>query len=192
MRDKSNFKSVITTGIILFLITGIAALILGFVNDVTAPMIKKNEEAKQSAAMTAVMPEAESFKRVESGYAKNEKVADVFGAVIGEETIGYAVIVEPNGYGGAISMVVGVTKDGVVTGVDITSQSETAGLGANCTKDEFRNQFKGKTEGITVVKNGAKDNQIDAMTSATVTSKAVTEGVNLAIETVKSIEGGNE
>ena len=78
MRDKSNFKSVATTGVILFLITGIAALILAFVNNVTAPMIKKNEEAKQSAAMMAVMPEADRFNKVEKAYEKNEKVINDF------------------------------------------------------------------------------------------------------------------
>lgn len=67
----------------------------------------------------------------------------------------------------------------------ITSQSETAGLGANCTKDEFKDSFKGKSAEITVVKNGAKNNQIDALTSATITSKAVTRGVNAAIEAAK-------
>ena len=87
-------------------------------------------------------------------------------------------------------MIVGVDNDLKVTGVEIISQSETAGLGAKCTEDGFKAQFVGKTENIAVTKNGAKDNEIDAITSATITSKAVTKGVNDAISVVKEAKEG--
>lgn len=192
MRDEIDVRAIAKTGLILFLITGIAALILAVVNNVTKPIISENEIQKQELAMKKVMPEAEAFKEIDKKYEENDKVSQIYAAEKDGDVIGYAVIAEPNGYGGAISMVVGVSKDGFVTGVDITSQSETAGLGANCTKDEFKNQFIGKSEGITVVKNNAEGNKIDAMTSATITSKAVTDGVNMAIDAVKEIEGRNE
>ena len=191
MRKKTKSPGIIKTGIVLFLITGIAALILASVNNVTAPMIAANETEKQMTAMTKVLPEAGNFEELTDA-VKSEDVLGIYAAKNGDETVGYAVLVESMGYGGAISMVVGVDLDGKITGIDITNQSETPGLGANCAKDEFKNQFVGKTSEITVAKNNAKENQIDAITSATITSKAVTKGVNIAVEAVKNIEGGNE
>lgn len=191
MHKKTKSPGIIKTGIILFLITGIAALILASVNSVTAPMITANETEKQMTAMTTVLPEADKFEELTEDI-KSENVLGIYAGKKDKKTVGYAVLVESMGYGGAISMVVGVDKDNKITGIDITSQSETPGLGANCSNEEFKNQFIGKTSEITVVKNNAKDNQIDAITSATITSKAVTNGVNIAVEAVKSIEGGNK
>lgn len=188
MLKKSDILGIVKTGIILFIITGVAAFILAAVNNVTAPVIAENNEKNQAAAMKKVMPEAEDFKK-EENYPEDEIVSQAYSALKGSEVIGYAVIAEPIGYGGGIAMVVGVDTEGKVTGVDITSQSETAGLGANCTKDEFKDQFTGKSAGIEVVKSGAKDNEIDAITSATITSKAVAEGVNAAIEAAEKLSG---
>ena len=75
-----------------------------------------------------------------------------------------------------------VDKDGKVTGVNILSHSETAGLGANAVKESFRDQFVGLVKGITVSKDKPGENSIDALTGATVTSRAVTKAVNAAIE----------
>ena len=191
MRKKTKSSGIIKTGIVLFLITGIAALILASVNNITAPMIAANETEKQMTAMTTVLPDAEKFDEL-TDVVKIDGVFGIYAGKNGDETVGYAVLVESMGYGGAISMVVGVDMEEKITGVDITNQSETPGLGANCAKDEFKNQFVGKTSEITVAKNNAKENQIDAITSATITSKAVTKGVNIAVEAVKNIEGGNE
>ena len=79
-------------------------------------------------------------------------------------------------------MAKGVDKDGKVTGVNILSHSETAGLGANAVKESFRDQFVGLVKGITVSKDKPGENSIDALTGATVTSRAVTKAVNAAIE----------
>ncbi len=182
--QKKDIFEIIKIGLILFLITAVSAGALAAVNTLTAPVISANAEKKRNEAMSKVMPEASSFERLE--YPSKSSVTEVYTG--GEDR--YVVLCEPNGYGGAISLVVGVNADGTVSGVDITGQSETAGLGANCTKDEFKNQFIGKTSGITVVKRDAKDNQIDAMSSATITSKAVTKGVNDALLAVLEIKNG--
>ena len=76
----------------------------------------------------------------------------------------------------------GVDINGKVTGVNILSHAETAGLGAKAAEDSFRNQFIGLIEGITVSKGEGGENSIDAITGATITSKAVTQAVNAAIE----------
>ncbi len=189
MLHKSDSKEIIKVGLILFAITAIAALVLALMNSVTAPIIQANEEEKQQLAMQKVLPEATSFG---AENLRTDSMDAIVTAVYKAEDAGYAVMVSTNGYGGAISMAVGVDRTGTVTGVDIISQSETAGLGSNCTKDEFKNQFIGKKAGIGVSKSGAKENEIDAISSATITSKAVATGVNAAIDAAEQLEkGGN-
>lgn len=187
---KNDILSVIKVGITLCLITAISALILAVVNSYTAPVIAENTLKKQEKAMIKVVPLANNFSEIEFK-SKEKIVKDIYeGTNETGEVTGYAVMVSPNGYGGEISMAVGVDNELKVTGVDIISQSETAGLGAKCTKKEFKDQFIGKTENIEVSKKGAKDNEIDAISSATITSQAVTTGVNSAINSVKEIKEG--
>ena len=100
----------------------------------------------------------------------------------------YAVEVSPNGFGGAISMMVGIT-DGKVTGISIISHAETPGLGAVASANTdkgtaFRDQFQGLINGITI---GDGENQIDALTGATITSQAIVDGVNAALEYVAKL-----
>ena len=100
------------------------------------------------------------------------------------ETLGYAVnVTTSEGYGGDITFSMGVQLDGTLNGISILSISETAGLGMNATKDEFKNQFSDKNaEAFEVTKAGASaDNEINAISGATITSKAVTGGVNAGI-----------
>jgi electron transport complex protein RnfG len=102
---------------------------------------------------------------------------------------GYAVEVAPSGFGGAITMMVGVSVDGKVLGISIISHAETPGLGAvsaaNTDKGvSFREQFQGLIAGITI---GDGENQIDALSGATITSKAIVEGVNAALECIKNL-----
>lgn len=186
MIEKKDRLEILRVGLILFAITAVSAFILAFVNSFTAPVIAANNKKAQEAAMKAVLPDGNNFEKVEFNPEENSIVSEIYSA--GEA--GVVVMVNPKGYGGEISMAVGVDPEYKVTGVEIISQSETAGLGANCTKDSFKEQFTGKTGDIQVVKTGAKDNQIDAISSATITSKAVTKGVNEAIATVKSMRGG--
>ena len=136
--------------------------------------------------MKKVLQDAESFESAEFQSVDGNSATELY--LAGDA--GAVIKVSPSGYGGKIDMVVGVDKDLKVTGVEIISQSETAGLGSNCTNDSFKAQYVGKTAGINVVKNGAKDNEIDAISSATVTSKAVTKGVNDAISIAESMMGG--
>lgn len=177
--NGKDIKEIIKVGLILFLITAVSAGALAYINSITAPIIAKNAEEKQNVAMQKVLPNATEFSEIKDLNIENDSsVVALYDA--GDE--GVVVLCEPKGYGGAISLVVGIDKEGTVSGIDITKQSETAGLGANCSKDEFKEQYKGKTAGIGVSKNGAKDNEIDAISSATITSKAVTKGVNDALE----------
>ncbi len=188
MLKKSDIPNIIKTAVILFLITGIAALILAVVNNFTAPIIAENSAKKQAAAMQNVLKDAEFSEGNLAENVDDPDISEIYKAQKDGSAAGYVVMVNPNGYNGAISMVVGIDAEGKVSGIDIISQSETAGLGANCVKDEFKDQFVGKSGEISVVKNDPKDNEIDAITSATITSKAVTSGVNKALAAAEKLE----
>ena len=108
---------------------------------------------------------------------------------------GYVITTEAKGYGGTIEVMTGITADGSVSGVVLLSQNETPGLGANATKESFTEQYQQAVpeSGFEVIKSGAAaDGQIQAMTGATITSRAVTDAVNLAVEKYQTLEkGGN-
>ena len=178
-----DIKEILKIGVILCLITSVSAGILAAVNSATAPIIANNDEKKRNEAMRTVLPDATDFE--ELTYSDGDSSVT---AVYDAGDAGYVVLCEPKGYGGAISLVVGIDGDKSVHAMDITGQSETPGLGANCVREDFKAQFAGKKNGIAVVKRNAKDNEIDALSSATITSKAVTKGVNNALAAVESID----
>ena len=193
MLNKKDLANIISVGLKLFLITAISACVLAVVNNITAPIIEKNTIEKQEIAMKSVISNAVRFENADmSALALVElqcAVTGIYNAVDSQDnTIGYAVMVSTGGYGGEILLTVGIDNDLKVTGVDVISHSETPGLGENCTKPQFKEQFIGKEIGVEVVKNGAGGNQVDAISSATITSKAVTNGVNTAITAVKLIK----
>ncbi|MFR2465176.1 MAG: FMN-binding protein, partial [Clostridia bacterium] len=100
------------------------------------------------------------------------------------ENGGVAMKVMGTGYGGDMEMAVGIDADGNVTGVSIISHGETPGLGAKATEADFIDQYSGKNakETLTVVKGDAAENEISAISGATITSRGVTEGVNEALQ----------
>ena len=176
-RSISTGAYVFRLTLTLFLITTIVAGLLGLVNYVTADTIAEQIAQKAENAMRQVL-EADGYEPLD--VPEDSAVTAAYRA--GDK--GYVVRVAPNGFGGAIDMMVGVDVSGAVTGVAIVSQSETASLGANCTREDFRAQFTGKTGTLSVSKDGGK---IEALTGATVTSRAVTEGVNTALEFVQEV-----
>ena len=172
-------KEIIRVGFILFVITAISALLLAFANDITAPIIEKNNKIKTENSMKTLIPEADEFQEQGNAYI----------AKAGGETVGVCIISEGLGYGGTVQVMVGIDKAGKVAGVDILSHSETPGLGANADKPEFTNQFTGKTGNIKVTKGGSGENEINAISGATVTSNAVTGAVNEALSIAEEILG---
>ena len=195
-KSKSSF---LKNCVALLVITLVAGLALSAVNEITKEPIAKAEETARLEAYETVFPNAE-FETpqdldalLEGGQAAIDS-AGLTGCTVSDilyandangERIGYVVAaVSPNGYGGDISVAVGIdSKTNTVTGFSVLSNSETAGLGARCTEDEFVSQFMGKdATSIEYVKGGgATGNQIDAISGATVTTNAVTEAVNSAL-----------
>ena len=179
-------KHILRLSLSLLIISTVAALILAVVNTLTATPIAEYAAAKRQQAMESVMPGATVFSEL---YAEDETIIGITGAYNGTQFKGYCVEVSPNGFGGPIRMMVGVDYGGAVTGTVILEHSETAGLGAKAKEPEFLNQYIDMSGTITVT-NGS--NAIDAITGATITSKAVTNGINTALEAVLNYneEGG--
>lgn len=183
--SKGNIKeSVFWPGIVLGLIALIVGLMLSVANYFTKDIIAASKEKEIAEALTQVLPSAENFEELSAESAAANVTALYSGKDAAGEVVGYCAKAEPNGYGGPIVMMVGVAKDGSVQGVIITESEETAGLGALASKEEFRSQYIGLTESAKVNKDGG---EIEAISGATITSRAVTDGVNAALETVQPL-----
>jgi electron transport complex protein RnfG len=177
-KKTSNGAYYARLAVTLFLITAIVAALLGAVNAVTADKIAEIKEEKTAAALQEVLPSSGYDEIAYNG--TQSLVSTVYAAADG----GYVVEVLPSGFGGEIDMVVGVDETGVVTGVSIIDMSETSGLGANASREDFRSQFAGESGTVTVTKDGGT---IDALTGATVTSRAVCRGVSAAVAAVAEL-----
>ena len=169
-------KYILRLTLTLFLITAVVAGLLGLVNYLTEDRIDELTRQKAEAAMQEVFP-AGNYEEIPA------EGGDITAAYRADDA-GYVVRVSVNGFGGAIDMMVGVDNAGTVTGVSIISHGETASLGANCTREDFRAKFVGASDTLAVSKDGGS---IDALTGATVTSRAVVSGVNLALDFVKEV-----
>lgn len=173
---------------ILFAISGVMALILGCTNFLTAETVKARAAATQQQAIAKVLP-AEAYEQQQVVLA--QQTYDYTIAKTGGRIVGYAFTVSNNGYGGAVETVIGLDSSGKITGVEVSDVSgETPGLGQNAAADSFKNQFVGKSSALTVVKSGANSQQINSVTGATVTSKAVTENVNTAFKLFQLVKEG--
>lgn len=172
-------KYILRLTLTLLLITAVVAGLLAFVNELTAGKIDELTRQKAEQAMREVLP-AQNYTPLDA--ALPQGVTEAYRA----GDAGYVVRVAPNGFGGAIDLMVGVKADGTVNGVAVIAHSETASLGANCTREEFRAQYAGGAGPFAVGQDGGT---IEALTGATVTSRAVTDGVNAALDFVREVQG---
>ena len=168
-------------------ICAVVALLLGGVNSVTEPIIEEIQAEKTAAAMSQVLP-ADEYQKVETTYPN---VTAMNKAVSGGEQIGYVVEVATNGFGGAMSMVVGVDMNGAVTGVSVTDNSETANIGTKVVNDQtVLDRFIGMSHADGEITVNSGTNRFDGVSGATVSSKGVTAGVNTALAAVAEQKGG--
>ena len=184
MKKENTALYILRLTATLLAICAVVALALAGVNAITAKKIAENKEKKTKEALQQVLPGAAVFEEISFTDASG-----LVTKVYQDPAVGYAVEVAPNGFGGAITMMVGVSSEGKVLGISIISHAETPGLGAVAAAGTdkgvaFREQFKGLISGITI---GDGENQIAAISGATISSKAVTDGVNAALECVKNM-----
>lgn len=173
--DEGN--SVFKIGMNLTIACLISGIIIAGTYAVTSPVAAQNRVKMKEQAMRDLVKDAQSFQEI-SGKT------EWYSAMKDGKVVAYVVPAESKGYGGAIKMMTAVTPDGKDLGYKILSHNETPGLGDNATKPKFSDQFKGKTaEQLEVVKVPT-DKNIQAMTGATITSRAVTKGIKEAVEEV--------
>lgn len=178
-------KRIIHLGSVLFIISFCISLLLAAGNQLTEERIAANAAAAAETARAEVLPEGSEFSEI---------TPEIYEAVADGNTVGWCVSSSVNGFGGPMELMIGIRTDGTLGGVRVLSNSETAGLGSNA-GGEWNDQFTDKREGVSVVKQSPGENEISAITGATVTSKAVTEGVNGAFTTLRSaglLEEGGE
>ena len=181
-------KEILIPTITLLIIALVTSVLLVATNGLTKDKIAELQEQANREARQAVLPEADDF--IERGIVTNDAEITFFEATNGA---GYVFSTQAKGYGGAVVVMTGVTADGQVAGVKITEQNETPGLGQKALDTAFTDQYKFAVPegGFVVTKSGkTADAEINALAGATITTNAVTNSVNEALEIYKLVTGG--
>lgn len=201
-------KTLIKDALILALITVIAGTLLGGVYMLTKEPVSRQKQITKEKAYAKVFEVADSFEEVkdfdsekatnsidQEAFPKEEYSIDALVNALDKQgqLLGYVITVTTqNGYGGAVTLVMGVKLDGTVNGIDFLTLNETAGLGMKAKEIDFMKQFKNKNVPVfTYTKSGAtEDAEIDAISGATITTKAVTYAVDAGLDYFRVLTQG--
>lgn len=181
---KKNREDIIKPVGVLLAICIIIPLALSITNKVTAKKIAELEAVNSKKNMQSLI-DADNFEECENGEIT------YYAAINGGKTAAYIFTESSKGYGGDVSVMTAIKPDGTVAGVAILDVSgETPGLGQNAAKESFYSQYAGLKKGVSLLKNGAKaeNNEVDAVTGATITSTAVTRAVNKALDDFEKVK----
>ncbi|GAU77410.1 RnfABCDGE type electron transport complex subunit G [Fusibacter sp. 3D3] len=190
-------RDIIKTGLILLVICAVAAFALAMTNEVTKDQIAMQRQLANDAAKAAVLPVATTFEDLDK--AQNKEISEKFTSVaegyIGYDAdhniVGYVFKSLPTGFGGAVEVVTGIDVEGTVTGMRMGNHQETPGLGARAKEPAYYEQYNGKSASgpIGVAKSNPTETDIQAITGATISSAAITSGVNASIDAYHFIMG---
>lgn len=188
-------KQILKDSLILFAITVVAGILLAFVNELTKQPIAQQQLKQKQEACETVFADAASFELIDfdrslptytnwqNAYAKND-ISEIYGAYDSAgNLLGYVVsVINKEGYGGAITIAMGIRLDRTLNAVSILSTNETVGLGLEA-DTVLAPQFTDKNvEEFVYTKNGSTaENEIDAISSATITTNAFVNGVNAGL-----------
>lgn len=184
---KENFK----LGGILLIITMIAGLLLGVANNLTKEAIIENSKVSKED-LNYILPQASSIQDI-NNIDIDGNIKEIYEALNGNNVVGHVIKVTTKGFHGPVDFVIGISNDGKISGVKVLSHSETPGLGAKISEEKFTSRFKDKPangylELVKITPN--KDNEVEAISGATVSSKASVTAVNEAITFyLKNIKG---
>ena len=197
-------KKILKDAFALLMITLVAGILLGFVYSITKEPIAQQEQLPKERSCQEVFADAATFENdtddLEAAAAAMKaagyEVQTLSEILVAKDdsgsTLGYVLsLVDPEGYGGDISFMMGIRLDGTLNGISILSIGETAGLGMNADTDAFKSQFANKkVEKFTFTKTGStSDSEIDALSGATITTTAMTNGVNAGLAAFSSLGG---
>ncbi len=182
-RDLDRIRSWGKNAAAMMAVIAVAAVCVGLVNRATGRIIAVRENREQQELLDKVMPAARVV--TETPYMAEEALS-ILAGYNGNELVGHCVEVEVQGFGGVITMVVGVDVNGEVTGVTVTSHSEHAGIGGQALEEAYLSQYMGLSG--TVRDEGR--NSVDAISGATDTCRAITAGVNKALYITSRLDTG--
>lgn len=161
----------------------VSGCIIGAVFFITGPTARAKAEQMKEESMRGLVPQAEKFMPV-----AGEK--DTFVAEKDGKKIAYIIPTAPKGYGGPIKLLTAVSTDGTVIDYVALEANETPGLGDRGAKEPFKSQIKGKKEAsLEVTKDPSQKDKVQAMTGATISSRAFTLGVKQAVEKAAQMGG---
>ena len=178
----------------LCLIAVIAALFLGLTNLVTAQPIARQQKLKADSARIEVMPEADEFIEIEPEDDEDySNIIEIHNVIDDGSDAGHVIKLIVKGFSGDTEFFVGIDEEGRVTGVKMGKNLETPGLGAKVNEDSFNDQFDGMDDLVIIVKGKVTtENDVMAISGATITSKAAAKAVNLVFEYyVEYLDGGD-
>ncbi len=166
-------KEMVRYGLVLAIICVVASLSLALVNSLTRSRILAQAQAEEENSLKEVIPEATRFEPLKSG--ENILYYKAFGS--DGTLVGAAFKATKKGYSSVVETMVGMKKDGTITAIKVLSQNETPGLGARVAESSFTGQFKNK--------NSANLNEVQAVSGATISSRAVIEAVTQKSKEIK-------
>lgn len=179
-------KAILVPTIALFIICLVSTALLGLANSVTAPKIEQLAIQTEIESRSEVLDSAETFEE-----KSDNDINYVVGLDKNGNEVGMVFTTTAKSYGGEIIVMTGVDMEGKITGVKLLQITDTPGLGMNADKPEFRDKFIGMSDEIKILKNSANaaNNEIDALSGATISSNAVAEAVNKALDSFAKITG---
>lgn len=199
MTSQKAKSNIVKDAMVLFVITLVAGLALGFVYEITKPVIEERALEAKTEAYKAVYKDVAKFvedeeltDKIEESQAflsskglNNITIDEVFVALDdSDNTLGHVMSVSTGeGYGGKITISLGYSMDGTVKGLEFLVLNETVGFGSRAAEPDFKDQFieKQVTEFVATKSGAASENEIDALSGATITTEAVTGAVNAGI-----------
>lgn len=190
MKNKS-LKEILVPAIMLFVIAAVCTALLAGTNLLTKDKIAEIGVQTEMKAKSAVFESAKSFSD-EKTVTVNEKEYVYYDALDEKGNVmGYVFSVTVKSYGGDLSAMVGISSEtDKITGVEITAISDTPGLGMKVDSEDFLSQYIDRGGNIGVNKNEKTDTEIQAVSGATISSKAVTEAVNQAFSAYEAVKAG--
>jgi len=188
---SSAVKEILLPVLSLTVICLVCSVLLAFTNNSTKDVILQRSIESENSSKATVAPDASAFSEEKTVTLSDTEYTYFEALDSGSNVIGYVFTTVAKGYGGDVKVMTGIDTDGKITGVTPLTLNETPGLGMKAKETSFLSQFAGKVQGITVNKSTPGDNEIQALTGATITSKAVTSCVNQAFDIFYGIKEAN-
>jgi len=189
-KKESTFINMV---VVLFLVTAIAGLALGSAYNLTKEPIEIAKQAKLNDAIKAVLPEFDQIEKVKVPDADGSDSLQFYVATKDGKVIGTAVdTYTMKGFSGLVKLMVGFLPDGSIYDISVLEHKETPGLGSKMSDPKFKDQFKGINPATFVLKVKKDKGDVDAITAATISSRAFCDAAKRAYDTYKQNKGGNE